>query len=129
MDLYSEIILDYFKNPRNKGSIDNATISATEDNPLCGDRINLDLLLDSKNRIKEAKFSGEGCAISQASVSMLTERLIGKTLPEIEKIPNEEIYEMLGITISPGRAKCALLGLITAKKAAITYKHSHNAKN
>lgn len=119
MDLYSEIILDYFKNPVNKGQIEHASASVTEHNPLCGDKIRIDLLLDKKGRIAEAKFSGEGCAISQAAASMLTEKLIGKTPAQIKKIDNNEVYEMLNIPISPGRVKCALLGLVTAKKAAI----------
>ncbi|MEK7085569.1 MAG: Fe-S cluster assembly sulfur transfer protein SufU [Patescibacteria group bacterium] len=122
MDIYSEIILDYFKNPHNKGFIKNATSTANEDNPLCGDKIRIDLLFDKKGRVKKATFTGEGCAISQASASMLTEKLIGKTKEEIKNIKNDEVYEMLGIPISPGRVKCALLGLITAKKAAILSK-------
>lgn len=119
MDLYSEIILDYFKHPVNKGEIAHPSSTSTEHNPLCGDKIRIDLLLDKKGKVCEAKFSGEGCAISQAAASMLTEKLIGKTPTQIKKIANEEIYEMLNIPISPGRVKCALLGLITAKKAAI----------
>ncbi len=129
MDLYSEIILDYFKNPVNKGAIDQSVLlpgftisTATEHNPLCGDKVRIDLLLDKKGKVSQAKFSGEGCAISQAATSMLTEKLIGKTPTQIKKIANEEIFKMLAIPISPGRAKCALLGLVTAKKAAILCK-------
>lgn len=123
MDIYSEIILDYFKHPHNKGIIKNATSTANEDNPLCGDKIRIDLLFDKKNKVKKATFTGEGCAISQASASMLTEKLIGKTKEKIKNMKNEEIYEMLNIPISPGRVKCALLGLVTAKKAAILAKN------
>ncbi|MCX6735444.1 MAG: iron-sulfur cluster assembly scaffold protein [Candidatus Peregrinibacteria bacterium] len=119
MELYSEIILDYFKNPVNKGIITEPSGTCTEHNPLCGDKIRVDLVLDKKGNVSEAKFSGEGCAISQAATSMLTEKLIGKTPAQIKKIDNEEIYKMLNIPISPGRVKCALLGLVTAKKAAI----------
>lgn len=122
MDLYSEIILDYFKNPVNKGTIKNASGTASEYNPLCGDKIRIDILLDKKGKAIKIKFSGEGCAISQAATSMLIEKLLGKTTTQIKKIQNEEIYKMLGIHISPGRIKCALLGLITAKKAAILCK-------
>jgi nitrogen fixation NifU-like protein len=122
MELYSEIILDYFKNPVNKGIITKPDGTCTEHNPLCGDKIRVDLLLDKKGKVSEAKFSGEGCAISQAATSMLTEKLIGKTPAQIKKIDNEEIYKMLNIPISPGRVKCALLGLVTAKKAAILCK-------
>lgn len=126
MDLYSEIILDYFKNPVNRGMIKDPSGTASEYNPLCGDKIHIDLLLDKKGKVIEIKFSGEGCAISQAAASMLTEKLIGKTPTQIKKIKNEEIYKMLGIPISPGRVKCALLGLITAKKAAILCKKLKN---
>ncbi len=118
MDLYSEIILDHYKNPHNYGKLDNPTISATEDNPLCGDDIQIDLKVEN-DKVTEVGFSGEGCAISQASTSMLSDKLIGMTLDEIKNFPNEEIYKMLGVQISPGRVKCALLGLVTAKKAAI----------
>jgi len=124
MELYSEIILDYFKNPVNKGTIAKPSGSALEHNPLCGDKLRIDLLLDKKDKVIEAKFSGEGCAISQATASMLTEKLIGKTPAQIKKIENDEIYKMLNIPISPGRVKCALLGLVTAKKAAILCKKS-----
>lgn len=117
MDLYSEIILDYFKNPRNKGELNNPTATATEFNPLCGDKVRIDISTDANGKITDIKFSGEGCAISQAATSMLTEKLLGKTLNEISKITNEDIYEMLGIPISPARVKCAIIGLIAAKNA------------
>lgn len=103
----------------NKGTIANPDGTCTEHNPLCGDKIRVDLLINKKGKVSEAKFSGEGCAISQAATSMLTEKLIGKTPSQIKKMDNEEIYKMLNIPISPGRVKCALLGLVTAKKAAI----------
>jgi nitrogen fixation NifU-like protein len=118
MDIYSEIILDHYKNPRNKGSVKNATTMATEHNPLCGDKIKIELLLDKSNKIKTIKFSGEGCAISQAATSMLLETLSGKTLNEIGKIKSSEVIKMLNIPISPAREKCALLGLYAVKKAA-----------
>lgn len=118
MDLYSEIILDHYKNPANKGKLDDPTISAEEDNPLCGDRIKLELKVED-GKVTQIAFDGEGCAISQAAVSMLTEKLIGMTPEEIKAMENQEIYDMLGVEISPGRVKCALLGLVTAKKAAI----------
>lgn len=118
MDLYSEIILDHFKNPHNKGILKNATAQAEEYNPLCGDKIKIYLKTDKNGIVTKAKFTGEGCAISQASASMLTEKLIGKTFKQIKKIKNEEIYKMLGIKINIGRIKCALLSLITAKRAA-----------
>lgn len=124
MDLYSEIILDYYKHPRNKGTLSDATNSATENNPLCGDSIHIDLKIEN-NIVKEIKFSGQGCAISQAAVSMLTEQLIGKSVQKVQALSNEEITEMLGIPISPGRMKCALLGLQTVKKALVSTDPKH----
>lgn len=116
MDLYSEIILDHFKNPKNKGRITKPTKKAESYNALCGDKLKIYLKI-SKGKITEAKFDGEGCAISQASADMLTDKLIGKTTKQIKDLSPNDIYKMLGIEISPGRAKCALLSLETAKKA------------
>lgn len=118
MDLYSEIILDHYKNPANKGRLENPSSFAEEDNPLCGDRIRVELQF-ADGKVSKIAFDGEGCAISQAAVSMLSEKLIGMTANEIKAMDNQEIYDMLGVEISPGRVKCALLGLVTAKKAAI----------
>ncbi len=117
MDIYSEIILDYYKNPRNKGKINKPDFSATEVNTLCGDKLRIDLKLDKNKKISQAVFSGEGCAISQASASMLTEKIIGKSIKQIEKLSNQDIFNMLNIPISPSRSKCALLCLIALKKA------------
>ncbi len=114
MDLYSETILEYFKNPPNKGPLKGKTASAEEDNPLCGDKITVHLKVKDK-KIVEATFEGEGCAVSQASVSMLLETIIGKSVNSVKKMPNDKVYDMLGIPISPGRVKCALLGLTTTK--------------
>ena len=116
MDLYSEIILDYYKHTKNKGDIENPSCTATEHNPLCGDKIKIDLLIED-NKVIKAMYNGEGCAISQASTSMLTEQLIGKSLEEVKEISNEDIYKMLGVEISPGRVKCALLGVVAARNS------------
>ena len=85
-ELYSEIILDYYKNPRNKGELEDATTKATELNPLCGDRVEFFLQTDTEGKIEKATFTGEGCAISQAATSMLTDFLLGKSLTELEAI-------------------------------------------
>ena len=124
MDLYSENILHHYKNPRNRGRLETPTIWAEDSNPLCGDKIRIDLRIDETGKINEIVFSGEGCAISQASASMLTEMVEGKNLNEAAAINNENIYEMLGVSISPARVKCALLGLVTLKKALTLYKIS-----
>lgn len=115
-DIYSEIILDYYKYPRNKGPLPDATNSAQEDNPLCGDKISMHLKI-ADNKIIDIKFEGEGCAISQAATSMLTEDLKGKSLEYAQEFSNDQMIELLNIPISPGRMKCALLGLKTTKQA------------
>jgi len=115
-DLYTEIILDYYKYPRNKGPLPNATTTAEEDNPLCGDKISMHLKI-TNNKIEDIKFEGEGCAISQAAASILTEELKNKTITEVKNLSNEDMINLLNIPISPGRMKCALLGLQTTKKA------------
>jgi len=120
MDLYTEIILDYFKNPRNKGALSQATSQATELNPLCGDKITIYLETED-NKIKKAHYDGEGCAISQAAASMLTEIIPNKSIEDLKNMDNQQIYDMLQVQISPARVKCALLGLVTAKKAAILH--------
>ncbi len=125
MDLYSEIILDHFKNPKNKRIITCPDAQANEDNPMCGDKIKIEFKLDKKGKVAEIGFDGAGCAISQAATSMLTEKLIGKTPEQIVKMDNDAIYKMLGIEISPGRVKCALLGLSTAKAAAKKLINTH----
>ncbi len=114
-DMYREVILDHYKNPRNFGTLDPADISYEDDNPLCGDRIRIDLRLDENQRVKEVAFSGHGCAISQASASMLTEEILGKTLDEIRHIGKEQVLELLGIELGPVRLKCALLSLKVLK--------------
>ncbi|PIR55526.1 SUF system NifU family Fe-S cluster assembly protein [Candidatus Peregrinibacteria bacterium CG10_big_fil_rev_8_21_14_0_10_36_19] len=123
MDLYSEIILDYYKNPRNKGPLKDANAYSEEYNPSCGDKISIQLKIED-NKITKANFDGIGCAISQATTSMLTEEIIGKTIEEIKAMDTPDIINMLGIEISPGRIKCALLGLSTIKKAIILHKHA-----
>lgn len=117
-DMYREFILDHYKNPRFHGVLDPADITYEDDNPLCGDVIRIDLRVDSDNRIVESAFSGQGCAISQASASMLMEDIQGKTLAEIKEFTREDILEMLGIELGPVRLKCAMLALKVLKVGA-----------
>jgi len=117
-DLYRENILDHYQNPRNYGTLDAPDISYQDDNPLCGDVIRLDLQLDDQQQIKQVRFSGQGCAISQASASMLTEEILGKTLDEVKQISKDDILDMLGIQLGPVRLKCALLSLKVLKAGA-----------
>ena len=114
-DFYRENILDHYRNPRNKGRLENATHSHEENNPLCGDVIRIDLHVTDDNVIDQVSFEGQGCAISQASASMLTEMIQGKTLDEVKQLGKEDILEGLGIEIGPVRLKCALLSLKVLK--------------
>ena len=120
--MYQENILDHFKNPRNFGKIENASVHHHEYNPLCGDEIELYLLIDDNKKIVDVKFNGHGCAISQASASMLTEQIKGKNLEELKKMTKENILEMLGIPLSPVRLKCALLSLDTLKNGILIFE-------
>lgn len=113
--MYREVILDHYKNPRNHGTLDPADFSFEDDNPLCGDRIRMDVRVGEDNKVKEVAFSGHGCAISQASASMLTEHIIGKSLDEVKQLSKDDILELLGIELGPVRLKCALLSLKVLK--------------
>ena len=117
-DFYKENILDHYRNPRNSGTLDQPTHSHEEHNPLCGDVVRIELHVNEDNIIDQVAFSGRGCAISQASASMLTELLQGKSLEEAKKIDKDDILEMLGIEIGPVRIKCALLSLKVLKVGA-----------
>ncbi len=114
-DFYRENILDHYRNPRNAGRLEQPTHTHEEHNPLCGDKIRIDLHVNKDNIIDEVAFNGKGCAISQASASMLTEMIVGKTLDEAKKIGKEDVLEALGIEIGPVRLKCALLSLKVLK--------------
>jgi nitrogen fixation NifU-like protein len=112
--LYREAILDHYKHPRNKGHLDSPSISHFDHNPFCGDEITLELKIQD-GVVVQAAFDGRGCAISQASASMMTEEIIGKTLDELKGWSKEDILDLLGIEIGPVRLKCALLPLKALK--------------
>lgn len=118
MDLYREQILDHYKHPRNFGHLEGANIMSEEINVSCGDKIAIEILLsDDKKSITDIRFSGEGCAINQASASMLTEVVKGMTIVEVMKLDLPYIEKLLGTTLTPSRVKCALLPLEAIHKA------------
>jgi len=117
MDLYAEDILDHYRNPRHYGHLENATLSYHDSNPFCGDEITLELAIED-DRVVDVAFSGKGCAISQASASMMAEEILGKPLDELKSWDKDNILELLGIPLGPVRLKCALLPL-KALKAAV----------
>lgn len=119
-NIYQENILDHYQNPRNFGKLKNPDLKAHDANPLCGDTFDFEIKLDKKNNtllIKAVKFNGHGCAISTASASMLSEKIIGKTIDEALKIDKKDILEMLNVELSHVRIKCAMLPLKVLKLA------------
>ena len=114
---YREYILDHYKNPRNFGRLEHPDITHEEDNPLCGDVVGMDFQVRD-GVIEDIRFHGRGCAISQASASLLTERLKGMPLDDAKKINKDDVLGELGIEISPARIKCALLSLKVLKVGA-----------
>jgi len=116
-EIYQEKILDHYKRPRNKGVLEAASHQAKDSNPLCGDEVTLYLRVDGADRIADVRFSGQGCAISQASASMLTEHLKGIGIEEAKGLGREEVLRRLGIPLSAVRTKCALLSLHVLRRA------------
>jgi nitrogen fixation NifU-like protein len=114
-DLYREQIIDRYKNPRMRGALDPSDYSYKDDNPLCGDEIRIDVRVDEEDRITEAAFSGQGCAISIASADLVVESIVGKSLDEVKAMSKEDVLELLGIELGPVRLKCALLSLKVLK--------------
>ena len=118
MSIYQDLILDHYHHPHNQGKINKPDRSITVNNPLCGDRIEM-MVNFEKNKIKEIKFQGEGCVISNASVSMLTDYAKGKSKQELKKLDSKFIIKMLGIDLGVNRIKCAVLPLEALRKLLI----------
>lgn len=116
-DLYRDEILEHYRNPHNFGTLDQPTTVTEGANPLCGDRITLMLTIDDAGNVQEVAFTGRGCAISQASASMLTDEIKGKPLTEIAQMGKQDVLDNLNIEISPARMKCAMLSLDTLRSA------------
>jgi nitrogen fixation NifU-like protein len=119
-DIYKDIILDYYRNPRNFGDLPNPDVRAKDSNPLCGDIIEMQLKIND-GKVQDVRFKGKGCAISQASASMLTEVVKGKTLDEVKAMNKTDVLNLLGIDPGPTRIKCALLGLKVMKVGVYGY--------
>jgi nitrogen fixation NifU-like protein len=113
-DLYRENILDHYKHPRNRGTLEHPDITYEDANPLCGDLLRMDINVRD-GKIAEVRFSGRGCSISQAAASMLCEAIEGKPLDEVKQLTRDDVLEMLGIQLGPVRLKCGLLALKTLK--------------
>ncbi|MGI5827711.1 MAG: iron-sulfur cluster assembly scaffold protein [Patescibacteria group bacterium] len=116
-DIYRKIILDHYKYPRNQGEILSPDVEVQEENSSCGDTIKLQLKLNEANCIQEVKFLCQGCAISKAASSLLTETVKGKKLSEVRKLSLNDVYKLMGGPVAIGRVKCAGLGLKALHKA------------
>ncbi len=114
MDIYAENVLDHYKHPRNFGKLEKASATYKDANPLCGDEIEIQLRIEN-GIVKEVRFGGQGCAISQAVASMLTEEIKGKKVEDVLKLEKEDVMRWLGTELTASRVKCAVLPLMVAK--------------
>lgn len=117
-DMYRDNIIDHYKNPQYRGHLDPASIAFEDDNPLCGDHIEITLRVDETGKVTDGRFEGKGCAISQASADLLIESVIGRKMDEVKTLSKQDVLDLLGIELGPVRLKCALLPLKVLKAGA-----------
>jgi nitrogen fixation protein NifU and related proteins len=116
MDIYQENILDHYHEPHNHGEITNPTHVRSANNPTCGDKVSITAIVE-EGVVKDLKFTGEGCTISQAATSIVSDEVIGKSVDDVLAIDREKMTELLGVDVGIGRIRCALLGIRTIQKA------------
>ncbi len=118
-DLYSETLLDHYNHPHHAGVLHRPSARIVKHNPLCGDVINLDIVMTKDAKIRDVAFTGTGCALSQAGMSLLSEQMIGRTSTELGAMTSATMDSLLGIPVSPGRRTCADLGMSAVKEALL----------
>ena len=121
MKFYKEILMDHYKNPRNKGHIDKPDFATAQYNPSCGDSVSFEAVIED-NILKKVAFEGKGCVISLATASIFTEYVVGKHIDDILKLEKEDIEGIIGMELGPTRMKCALLSLVALQEGIMEYK-------
>ena len=121
-DMYRQQILDHYRNPRNYGELEDPTFSHVGENTSCGDEIEIFVALDEDERVEAIRFTGEGCAISQAAASLLSETVVGMTLEELYELDRDDVLDMLGVEVTPMRIKCAVLAEKVLQDGARIYE-------
>jgi nitrogen fixation NifU-like protein len=123
VDIYREVILDHYQNPHHHGKLETPDVSFTDSNPLCGDEITMQLQVGADGSVTDVAFDGQGCAISQASASLLTDQIVGMKVDDVLKLGRQDVLDNLGgIQLTPIRLKCALLSLGVLKASIYRYK-------